>query len=79
MTMHRYNGPTIPEEGLYAGKLYTEEERAEIRRRRCLPSLQRRQEDCEMRQANQLSVVIVVGLISLLFVAMTIAEVVALG
>jgi hypothetical protein len=44
-TMHRYNGPTIPEEGLYAGKLYTEEERAEIKRRACLSHGRRMQEN----------------------------------
>lgn len=45
MTMHRYNGPTIPEEGLYAGKLYTEEERVEIKRRACLSHGRRWQEN----------------------------------
>ena len=43
--MHRYNGVTIPEMGLYAGKLYTEEERAEIKRRNCLSNGHRRLED----------------------------------
>lgn len=38
---------TIPGTGIYAGKLYTEEERAEIKRQNCLTHGQRMQENYE--------------------------------
>lgn len=41
MTMQNHTQPTVPGTGIYAGKLYTEEERAEIKRRNCLTHGQR--------------------------------------
>lgn len=44
MNMQNHAQPTVPGTGIYAGKLYTEEERAEIKRRNCLTHGQRMQE-----------------------------------
>lgn len=68
-TMHRYNGPTIPEEGLYAGKLYTDEERTEIKRRSCLSHGRRMQENQQDEHAGHR---LYVGVSILVFVIMAV-------